>query len=198
MRKIICQTILSISITLLLNGCVGTSAEMRYYALNSSDIAENTNKGTIISIGPFEIPEYLNRHNVVIRGQGTNLQVLKFDRWAEPLGEAATRRITTTLSGLINEGFVVQFPASTDVSPDYRVRGRITHFEADQNGQVGLSVRWAILDRGRDFVATPRGANFSTSIETSDDVTAITTAMGELLDELALSIEKELNAIGLN
>jgi uncharacterized lipoprotein YmbA len=198
MRKIICQVILFLSITLLLNGCVGTTAETRYYALNSSAIAENTNAGTIISVGPFEIPEYLNRHNVVIRGQGTNLQVLKFDRWAEPLADAVTRRIVITLSGKINDGFVVQFPASTDISPDYRVRGRITHFEADQQGEVRLSVRWGILDREHNFVATPRGANFSTSVEPSDDVAAITTAMGDLLDELTLSIEKELNAVGLN
>jgi uncharacterized lipoprotein YmbA len=197
MRKIMCQTVLFLSITLLVNGCVGTTAETRYYALNSSAIAENTNEGAIISVGPFEIPEYLDRHNIVIRGQGTNLQVLKFDRWAEPLATAATRRIAVTLSGDISNGVVVQFPSSTDISPDYRVRGRITHFEGNQQGEVRLSVRWGILDRDGNFVTTPRGANFSTSVEPSDDVAAITTAMGELLDELTLSIKKELNTVGL-
>jgi uncharacterized lipoprotein YmbA len=197
MRKIICQTVLFLSIALLINGCVGTTAETRYYALNSSAIAENTNEGPIISVGPFEIPEYLDRHNIVIRGQGTNLQVLKFDRWAEPLATAVTRRIAVTLSGNISNGIVVQFPSSTDISPDYRVRGRITHFEANQQGEVRLSVRWVIVDRDRNFVATPRGVNFSTSVEPSDDVAAITAAMGDLLDELTLSIEKELNTIGL-
>jgi len=197
MRQIICQTILFLTIALLVNGCVGTSAETRYYALNSSAISENTNEGLIISVGPFEIPEYLNRHNVIVRGQGTNLKVLKFDYWAEPLTDAITRRIVITLSGNINDGFVVQFPASTDISPDYRVRGRITHFEADENGEVRLSLRWGILTRDGSFAVSPRGANFSTSVEPSDDVMAITAAMGDLLDELTLSIEQELNAIGV-
>jgi len=198
MRQTICQTILLVTIALLVNGCIGTTAETRYYALNSSAISENTNEGLIISVGPFEIPEYLNRHNVILRGKGTNLKVLKFDYWAEPLAYAVTRRIAVTLSGDINDGFVVQFPASTDVSPDYRVRGRITHFEADENGEVRLSVRWAILNRDKSFAVSPRGANFSTSVEPSDDVTAITTAMGDLLDELTLTIEQELKAIGVN
>ena len=198
MRQIFCQTTLFLTIALLVSGCIGTTAETRYYALNSSAISENMNEGLIISVGPFEIPEYLNRHNVIMRGQGTNLKVLKFDYWAEPLSYAVTRRIAVTLSGNINDGFIVQFPASTDVSPDYRVRGRITHFEADENGEVRLSLRWGILDRDGNFAAAPRGANFSASVEPSDDVMAITTAMGELLDELALSIEQELNAIGVN
>ena len=106
MRQIICQTILFLTIALLVNGCVGTSAETRYYALNSSAISENTNEGLIISVGPFEIPEYLNRHNVIVRGQGTNLKVLKFDYWAEPLTDAITRRIVITLSGNINEALL--------------------------------------------------------------------------------------------
>jgi len=55
MRQIICQTILFLTIALLVNGCVGTSAETRYYALNSSAISENTNEGLIISVGPFEM-----------------------------------------------------------------------------------------------------------------------------------------------
>ena len=198
MRQTICQTILFLTIALLVNGCIGTTAETRYYALNSSAISENTNEGLFISVGPFEIPEYLNRHNVILRGQGTNLKVLKFDYWAEPLSYAVTRRIAVTLSGNINDGFIVQFPASTDVSPDYRVRGRITHFEADENGEVRLSLRWGILDRDGNFAVSPRGANFSASVEPSDDVTAITTAMGNLLEELTLSIEQELNAIGVN
>ena len=77
------------------------------------------------------------------------------------------------------------------------MRGRITHFEADENGEVRLSLRWGILTRDGSFAVSPRGANFSTSVEPSDDVMAITAAMGDLLDELTLSIEQELNAIGV-
>jgi uncharacterized lipoprotein YmbA len=187
-----------IAIPQLVSGCIGTSPATRYYAFTASDYVNKTEGDLKISVGPFEIPEYLNRPQIIIREQGTALKVLKSDRWAEPLTEAVGRRINRDLSNQITSGLVYQFPSVTDISPDYRIRGRISNFEASTDGTVVLRLRWGVLNRDNGFAIAPHGATFSTTIESSDDIAAVTKAMDDLLGELTLSIATELKKIGVD
>ena len=190
--------VICIAIASLVSGCIGSSPTTRYYAFTSTDFIGNSTGDIKISVGPFEIPDYLNRPHIVVRDQGTSLKVLKFDRWAEPLTEAVNRRINRDLSNELTSAFVYQFPSSTDMSPDYRVRGRIYNFEANTDGTVVLRLRWGVLNRDNSFAITPRGDNFSTTISSSDDIAAVTNAMDGLLGEFAMTIATELERIGLD
>lgn len=186
------------AIAQLVAGCVGSSPATRYYAFTSSDFVNDTDGDLIISVGPFEFPEYLNRPQIVIRDQGTRLRVLKSDRWAEPLTEAVARQINRDLNRHLSSSVVYQFPSVTDLSPDYKIRGRIYNFEANTDGTVVLRVRWAVLDRESNFALAPRGDTFSTSITSIDDVTAVTNAMDSLISEFSLKIAADLESIGVN
>jgi len=179
----------------VLGGCVGSSPATRYYALNTDYLVPTENSGVRISVGPFEIPDYLNRPQIVVRGEGTELQVLKFDRWAEPLSDAATRRINQQLNNLVSDALIYQFPNLTAMQADYRVRGRIYSFEADQTGTVVLRLRWGVLDKEGQFIVTAHGSNFSTTVESSSDIGAVTAAMGELLDQFAAEIAVQLKPL---
>jgi len=187
-----------VAIAQLVAGCVGSSPATRYYAFTAGDYVNRTEGDLKIAVGPFEIPEYLNRPQIVIRDQGTELKVLKFDRWGEPLTEAIGRRINRDLSNHVTSGLVYKFPSVTSVSPDYRIRGRISNFEANTDGTVVLRLRWGVLNRENGFAVPPHGATFSTTVESSDDISAVTNAMDDLLGELALSIAAELKKIGVD
>jgi uncharacterized lipoprotein YmbA len=187
-----------VAIAQLVSGCIGTSPATRYYAFTANDYVNKTEGNLKISVGPFEIPEYLNRPQIVIRDQGTALKVLKSDRWAEPLTEAVGRQINRDLSNHITSGLVYQFPSVTEISPDYRIRGRINNFEANTDGTVILRLRWGVLNSDNDFAIAPHGETFSATVESSDDIAAVTNAMDDLLGELALSIATELKKIGVD
>jgi uncharacterized lipoprotein YmbA len=187
-----------VAIAQLVSGCVGTSPATRYYAFTSADFISNGTGDTKISVGPFEIPDYLNRPQIVVRDQGTTLKVLKSDRWAEPLTESVNRRVIRDLSNELSSALVYQFPSVTDISPDYRIRGRIHNFEANTDGSVVLRLRWGVLNRENGFAIAPRGENFSTTINSSDDIAAVTNAMDGLLGELAMTIAAELEQIGID
>jgi uncharacterized lipoprotein YmbA len=187
-----------VAIAQLVSGCIGTSPTTRYYAFTANDYVNKAEGDLKISVGPFEVPEYLNRPQIVIRDQGTALKVLKSDRWAEPLTEAVGRQINRDLSNHITSGLVYQFPSVTDISPDYRIRGRINNFEANTDGTVVLRLRWGVLNSDNGFAIAPRGETFSATVESSDDIAAVTNAMDKLLGELALSIATELKKIGVD
>jgi uncharacterized lipoprotein YmbA len=187
-----------IAIAQLISGCVGSSPTTRYYAFTSADFSSKGNGDIKISVGPFEIPDYLNRPHIVVRDQGTSLKVLKFDRWAEPLTESVNRRINRDLSNEVSSALVYQFPSVADLSPDYKIRGRIYAFEANTDGTVVLRLRWGVLNRDNNFAIAPRGDTFSTTIHSSDDIVAVTNAMDSLLGEFAMLIATELERIGLD
>ncbi len=190
--------VICIAIAALVSGCIGSSPTTRYYTFTSADFSNKTNGDIKISVGPFEIPDYLNRPHIVVRDQGTSLKILKFDRWAEPLTEAVDRRISRGLSNEVSSALVYQFPSGTDLSPDYRIRARIYTFEANTDGTVVLRLRWGVLNRDNNFAIAPRGDTFSTTIHSSDDIAAVTNAMDSLLGELAMTIATELELIGID
>jgi uncharacterized lipoprotein YmbA len=190
--------VICIAIAPLVSGCIGSSPTTRYYAFTSADFTNKSSGDIKILVGPFEIPDYLNRPHIVVRDQGTSLKVLKFDRWAEPLTEAVIRRINRDLSNEVSSALVYQYPNVADLSPDYKIRGRINAFEANTDGTVVLRLRWGVLNRDKNFAIGPRGDTFSTTIHSSDDIVAVTNAMDSLLGEFAMLIATELERIGLD
>ena len=197
MRRVGFFAIACIAISQMVTGCIGSSPATRYYAFSSDDFINDNDGDLRISVGPFEIPDYLNRPQIVIRDQGTQLMVLKSDRWAEPLNEAIARHINRDLNNQFSAGLFYQFPSVTDVSPDYKIRGRIYNFEANTDGTVVLRVQWVVLDREGNFVVEPQGETFSTTVSSTDDIAAVTGAMDSLLSEFALKIAAELGQAGI-
>jgi len=74
----------------VLGGCASTEPS-RFYILHSlsgseaeTQIAAAEN-GVAIGIGPIELPEYLDRPQIVTRLSKNELQLAEFDQWVEPL-----------------------------------------------------------------------------------------------------------------
>ena len=72
---------------LTLTGCLGTSKAPNFYTFDTQPV-ETSKSELALAVGPFELPEYLNRPQIVIRGEDEQLIVRQFDRWGEPLQRA--------------------------------------------------------------------------------------------------------------
>lgn len=181
----------------LVAGCFGRTPQTQYYAFSSQSLVRENTGDTIILIGPFDIPNYLNRSQIVVREQGTSIEVLDFERWAEPLADAIPRRVSSELNNLLSSSLAVPFPTVTDANAEYRIRGRIENFEASTDGNVILRVRWAISNSDNSYVLPPQSSAYSATISPGADAAVITDAMDGLLGEFAVQLAAELKQLGL-
>ena len=175
---------LCILASLPLYGC-GTSPPVRYYAL-SPKIAgpqHDAEDAVILGLGPLSMPDYLNRSQIVTRGVGVEVEVDEFSRWAEPLGPALHRIVSTDVDNLLDNVVVVAFPydAVIRTAVDYRLLGEVSRFDADPSGRVILDVLWSISEVGTGIVVSPKRVRYETQAARGGDPAAAAEAMNEAL-----------------
>ena len=178
----------------LLAGCLSSSPQSRYYALSSQPM--NSVGGEIlVGVGPIELPDYLNRQQIVIRGENERLIILEFDRWAEPFERGITRRIASRINQLNDNMWAYEFLRVAGASSEYRLVSQITRFEADQTNTVSLELTWGVA--GREQLRTLKDIDVKYGYYTTEanaaDIDAVTSAMGELLDQFSLDASAEID-----
>lgn len=99
-----------------------------------------------IGIGPVEIPEYLDRPQIVVRTGANTIKIHEFDRWAEPIKDGITRVITENLVALIETEKIIIHPWSSPLRVDYRLGLHFTRFEASSDGEAILAGWWSLYD----------------------------------------------------
>lgn len=182
----------------LCGGCLGRSEPARFYTLAAGGPPTDSGGTVAVAVGPLQLPDYLDRAQIVVRDQETGIQLRSTERWAEPLEDAMIRRLTNRLNNALQSAFVYRYPQFVNLETRYQVGAEVYAFEADTNGQVRLQLRWTILDEDRNAILKPRGANYATEVASASDTAAVTVAMGGLLDMFAADIAAELNRLGVD
>lgn len=177
---------------LALTGCLGTSKSPDFYTFDTRPV-EKTASELALAVGPFELPEYLNRPQIVIRGEDERLIVRQFDRWGEPLQRATNRRINNEIGRQTKSVFSYEIINISGLRPDYRVQGRIAKFEATKDNEVVLQVGWALTAKGADSFDGIE-SRYTESIGSNTDIDEVTRTMGLLLDRLAAEIAAAVDA----
>src|SRR5438477_3368390 len=93
---------------LLASGCsLGRqSPPVRLYTLTTlspADAGQHTSstQGIAIGVGPVELPQYVNRPQIVTGDSGNELQRAAFEQWAEPLETNFSRVLAQNLALLL-------------------------------------------------------------------------------------------------
>lgn len=136
----------------VLNGCisVGQSPEPRLYMLkqeaDSGVVQEFIIPSDIITvIGPVEIPQYLDRPQMVTQENGM-MNVAQFDRWGESLDTAISRLIIEDLGLMVKDGTFEMFPCSYSIPVKYQVIISIQQLESDLKKGIYFVAQWSIID----------------------------------------------------
>jgi len=179
---------------LMLTGGCGTSKPVRYYTLSSTHTKVAEDRGirkAMIGITQISLPEYLDRPQIVTSGEGNRLVLADFDRWAEPLAEAAARVLTADLVALLPEYQVRHRGWLDKRALDYLVTIEIVRFEGPLGGDVVLSTVWAVEQTGAprerhsrqtEYVVSSRDASIDAYSQ------AMSLAMGKLAKDIAADI----------
>jgi uncharacterized lipoprotein YmbA len=130
-------------LTLLLVAC-GSSPPSRHYVLTAHPATTPPSAETpSLGIGPIEVPQYLNRSNLVYNRDGNLLQVSATERWAEPLEDGLQRVISLNLASLVGTQNVRQFPWNANRIPDYAVKVQVLGLDANEQ-QAQLLAEWLV------------------------------------------------------
>jgi len=187
------QLLVLVGLVVLLGAC-GSSPAVRYFSLETIGIEHqrDADDAPILEIGPLRVPDYLKRSQMVRRGQGSEMIVDDFNRWAESMDDAIHRTIAGNVDGLLDTLVVVAFPSGAALEIDYRLFGRIGRFDADSNGSVVLDIQWGIGDDSGNVLAAARRTRYESRARRQDDPAAIAEAMSETIEQLSRDIATEI------
>ncbi len=182
---------------LMLAGC-GSSPPVHYYGLDSIDIRYTQDKegSPVIALGPFRMPEYLNRSQMVSRGPNAEMIVDDVNRWSEPLNDAVHRILASNIDSLLESVIVVAYPSSVLLNIDYRLVGRIDRFNSGQDGLVILEVQWGAADIEGGKWVTPKRSRYESQAATPGDPGSVAQAMSDALAQLSRDIASEVESVG--
>ena len=181
---------------ILWQGC-GVSEPIRYYQLSSlpgadnQGAAEGVKRGTIIGIGPVDIPRYVDRLQIVTRSAPNVVDLAEFDRWAEPVQTDVKRVLVENISHLLEGEQAAVIFWDEGLPLDYQVRIEVTRFDFESSGEAVLSARWNIIGKDEREALVLKTSRYVQQAP-SDDLALMVGAMSRNLESLSQEIVSAL------
>lgn len=155
-----CRAVLIILLGTLLVACAATPTA-QFYALENVEVAvPGSYFDRVLSIGPIDMPEYLDRPQMVTRAAGNRLVVDEFNRWGGPLAEEIGRVLTVHLAAALGSQRVYGYPSRIAADADLRVAIDIRRLDGVAGGDVVLDVAWSVIDERTLAVVETRSASY--------------------------------------
>ncbi len=179
----------------LLGGCSSTK-EARFYTLNPvvqarspgpAVAGEPSGSAAHIGIVSVEIPDYLDRPQIVTRSGSNGLEVAEFDRWAGDLYKDLGRVLAETMSAQLSDTGVFMLTGRRAMPADYRIYVNVTRFERMPDNAVWLKALWSVNDKDPRRVAIRGESSFTEPVQ-GGDYGATVAAMSRAVDQLGREI----------
>jgi uncharacterized lipoprotein YmbA len=177
----------------VLSGCA-SSPTPRFYLLGSLEATSPDKKPSAeegcfsIGIGPINLPDYLDRPQIVTRGTSIELKLAEFDRWGEPLGDNLKRVLAKNLSILLCVKTIAFFPWKGGIPIDYRIEMEVLRLDGSLGGNVSLEVWWMVFSGDGKRMLVSKRSTFTEAVGGQDYkslVGAHSRALGTLSREIA-------------
>ena len=141
----------------------------------------------VIVLQQISTAHYLERSQIVRSSENYRLDVMSNDWWGEPLSGMLSRVLTEELGQRLPQSTVIGETGAVSASPDATIELNVQRLDEDVSGNVVLQAQASVSFKGRPgpvlrsfrFVVTPPAADIQ------GEVTAISTALGQLADGLA-------------
>ena len=135
--------------TLILIAC-GKTAPTRFYILRPMADPPNASPPVpadeiTIAVLPVNMPEHLNRSQIVTRQSRHAVTVNEFNRWAEPLDASFTMILAENLSLLLNSNRISVLSRLKFSRYDYHLKVDIIRFDGQIDGEAVLTCRWSLF-----------------------------------------------------
>lgn len=186
-------------------GCAQQSQPSTFYVLSyphnpgEHDSTTTMRDGIAVGIGPVELPQYLDRPQIVTRASDNQLHIEEFDRWGGRLKENFSTVLAEVLSAELETDRITAHPWASAAPIEYQVIVNVIAFDTDTAGRSSLDARWSIVDvRRQDILVTARSTlrqQVAAPLESPLDPVdhdAITAAMSRNVADLGREIARHI------
>ena len=140
----------------------------------------------VVALQQISLARYLERSQIVRSSENYRLDVMSNDWWGEPLGAMLSRVLIEELGQRLPQSVVIGESGAVTVSPDATIELNMQRLDEDAAGNLILQAQASVSLKGRKepvlrsfrFLVTPPAPGIP------GDVTAISTAVGQLADGL--------------
>jgi uncharacterized protein len=194
--RIIVLVALAVS-ALALSSCSTPALPRRLYVLTPLTQGEPASRvpgvgDVTIGVGPVEVPQYVNRPEIVTGRDSPVLQSAALAEWAEPLRDGFTRVLAENLSLLLATERVAIFPRQS-VIPEYQVVVNVIQFLGQPGDDVSLVALWGLLGKqGQELVSKKSSFREPTG---GQDYEALAAAMSRAVAALSRDISAAISAL---
>ncbi|OPY83557.1 MAG: hypothetical protein A4E65_00527 [Syntrophorhabdus sp. PtaU1.Bin153] len=184
--------------TFFLNGCGGNSSGARFYTLTSLGFPEGAGQAAaddqtvIVRIGPVQIPDYLDRPQIVTRTAANELSLGDFDLWGGSLGTDVERVLVENLSVLLAKDRISVAGWKSRYSTMGSVPVWLDRLDVVPGDKIILKARWGIIGNDGRALEPPRDVTLSRPVNGSgygDVVAAMSDALVSLSRDIAAGIK---------
>ena len=133
-------------------GACASSPPVHYYSLDDGQPREvGSPTGLRVAVTQVNLPDVVDRPQLVIRSIGHQLRLDDQHEWAEPLRRQIPRLVARDLAGVLDSGRVVALPIDAqDYQLDFKVMLDIQRMEVVAGQGVDLDVVWRVEARNGD------------------------------------------------
>lgn len=167
------------------------SPPVRYFSLDDGRPTATSAKGPSVVIVQADVPELIDRPQLVVRTAGHQVRISDLEQWAEPLRRQIPRLLARDLGEILDSGRVLASPThAADIDADFKVILDIQRMEVVAGQGVELDALWRVQPRGgkaffgRTRVAEPISAA-SVPVEYPAMVAAQSRALRKVAGEIA-------------
>ena len=141
----------------------------------------------VIALHQISMARYLERSEIVRSSENYRLDVMSNDWWGEPLGAMLSRVLVEELGQRLPQSTVIGESGAVTAAPDATVELNLQRLDEDSSGNLLLQAQASVSFKGR---GAPLLRNFRFAVPppapgVPGEVTAISTAVGQLADGLA-------------
>jgi uncharacterized lipoprotein YmbA len=172
----------------VLASCAATPSA-KFFTLAPRPATQSSRSNTVVMVRSVELPKYLDRPEILRRGGAYDLKFSQYERWGEGMGDMVTRVLVENLSMRMPACQVYAASGPLTLRAGATVELEMSRFDADPDGTVILAARWTVQRDGRTGrLRSERIEARAASPETAQLVSAMSDALGQLGDRIALDL----------
>jgi len=140
----------------------------------------------VVALQQISTARYLERSEIVRSSENYRLDVMSNNWWGEPLGAMLSRVLVEELGQRLPQSTVFAESGAVTASPDATIELNLQRLDEDASGNLILQAQASVSFKGRGAPAL-RSFRFAVpppAAGVSGEVTAISTAVGQLADGL--------------
>ena len=165
----------------------------RFFVLTAVDKKADAPIATTLGVDHIDLPEYLQRTEIVSRSASNQIAVADYDRWGEPLRDGFARTLRRDLESELGSGHVFGQPFEPSQLPALTLDVEVRHLEHLAGQGATLEAEWTLRERVNRTVLLVHATKLTVSAPDKDpgaEIAALSKAISMMSAEIAAAVRE--------